>query len=125
MNRRRLEHLTKALDWWAAWVRAGRTWPNTLGFPGATVEYRMMRGETAGAPQRGSKTPLRFTLDSEVEDIDRALQRMPEGLRAVVCARHMRGMSLRDGANAVGITVNEFRAQHRMALAWLDGRLGD
>ena len=130
MSPRRMQQLTKILGWWGDWVRAGRTWPNyPLGYPTTSVEYRMMREGVVGSAAKGhqmrSRVPLRFTLDPEVESVDRALQRMPEGLRAVLCARYVRGMSLRDGARAVGVTINEFRTQHRMALAWLDGKLAD
>ena len=122
-NKRRIEYLKTALTWWADWVKSGKTWPNTLGYPQATVEWRMMRGEAAGGARGKSKVPHRINWDQEVLDIDRALNKMPEQWFVVVNGTYVGGLSSRKLAKIIETTPTEIHFRLREALAWLDGRL--
>lgn len=114
----------RTLAAWGFWVRQGRTWPNTLGYPRATVEARLMDGSAAGPVVRCAKVPTRLAEDREIEELDRVLVRMPEHLQRVVVAKFIRGQSFRDMAGNEATSRSEVHKRYSMALAWVHGAMG-
>jgi len=108
------ESIEKLLDAWAWWVRAGRTWPNRLGYPNSSPGYgdgvepptdtdgvarrKRRRDDPNGIATQPhqvstrvsrSRTvvPLSFFRDRDVERVDVVIRCLPPFHRCVVVRR--------------------------------------
>jgi DNA-directed RNA polymerase specialized sigma24 family protein len=120
-EKQRIEHL---LDDWGRWVKQGRTWPNTLGYPRQTMEARVMSNEigSRSMPSR-SKVPRRTIWDERITKVDQICNRMPPDLRTVVKARYVERLSVRDIAVCSHQSKNTIEKSCAEAIAWVGGAM--
>lgn len=123
MNKRDVVHYDRLLKAWSHYVRDGRTFPNALAYPSATVESRLMDGTTGSAPPRGSKVPLHFKDDREVELLDRKMGKMPDDLKLIVARKYLERRSIRQIAAVENISTGMVHKQVSMAVAWCCGAM--
>lgn len=115
-----IDRVDKMLWRWAASVH---TTVNGLGYPSATIEYRIMReGEVIRTPPQSSVPS--FRIDHELMELNRAVESMRERWRNVIKTRYLCGMGEKDGAAFLGMSVGTFRRDLDLGHAWLAGRLG-
>ena len=69
--------------------------------------------------------PLRGPETSESMDLDEALGRLSRPIRAAVVLHHMVGLSVRETADALGVTENTAKARLATGLARLRGLLDE
>ena len=109
MNPRDKCFVDRELKAWAAWMKQGRTFPNTLGFKSSTVEWALMRGETGGDGVSGSKIPTRFNCDRNVATIDRVFWHMPVKPREAVSGVYIYCMPQKTIAAILGVSDRQVR----------------
>jgi len=125
VNPRERERIKNLLHAWGAWVRDGRTWPNTLGYPRESVEARLM-AEGAGAVSGGggggrSRSPAYTNWDREVIEVARAINRAPDDYQWILTAVYVAGLDYRSLAKAQETPRHAVTMQCRDALVWVSG----
>jgi hypothetical protein len=80
-----------------------------MGYPGATVEYALMRGTTGGSGHSESKAPTKFNTDKNVELIGKVFAEMPEVEKDAIAGVYLYRMPERRIALIIGTTRHVIR----------------
>ena len=124
MNRRERMRIEGLLSDWGAWVRQGRTWPNTLGYPRKTMEARVMSNEIGGRSGGvQSRVPRRTVWDERIVKIDRVCSRMPDEMRGVAQARYVDHLSVREIAAKAQQSKTAVEKRCCEVIAWVGGAM--
>ena len=109
VNSRDRAYTIRELTAWGWWIRAGRTWPNRLGYKPVTVEHRIMNQIPGGGGIGGSVVPSKFNIDRNVERVDFIVLKLPDPQLMAISGVYVRGMSQRDLAGKLKISRGKLR----------------
>lgn len=105
------------------WARSVHEAVSGLGFPSATIEYRLAR-ERVIIRTPASSQPPSFRIDHETMEVGRAVESMRERWRETVKARYLCGMGEKEAAEYLNVSVGTFRRDLDLSHAWIAGRMG-
>ena len=109
MNQRDRLYVQREWIAWAAWIRQGQTFPSALGYKSTTVEYALMRGETGGCGQGGSKALMYFECDKNVEKLNTVFWSLEEMQQNAISGVYLYRMPERRIATIIDVTRHQVR----------------
>ena len=142
--------MIRLLNAWGRWVRDGRTWPNTLGYPKASpghgdgvepaTDYTGLTRwhyaaedkhhiesppvqKSSRVKQSRTRVPMHFTGDREIEQVDKIIGRLSADMHALLNEIHIRGRSCRDVAGSVEASPATVAKLYSTALGCVFGAL--
>lgn len=113
-----IDSVDKRLWSWAEWTHKG---VNGLGYASTTTEYRLAREGAVSHSPPCSRVPS-FRIDHACADVNQALRDMYPRWAEVVKARYLCGMSDKDGAAFLRVSLGTFRRDLDLVHAYLAGR---